>query len=108
LGTAYKVTSDLTLRGGITLDETPIPNRTLGPAIPGADLLSLNGGIGYLWKDFTIDLGYMAVFYKTRRVNNNVIETGGSPSAIPFPGAPGRDRYKTFQSFLSTHLGYRF
>jgi len=108
LGTAYKINDGLTLRGGATLDETPIPNRTLGPAIPGADLLSLNAGIGYSWKDLTIDLGYMAVFYKNRRVNNNVLETGGISTAIPFPGLPGSDRYETFQNFVAIHLGYRF
>ena len=108
LGTAYRITESLKLRGGITLDETPIPTRTLGPAIPGADLLSINAGIGYSWKDFKIDIGYMAVFYKTRKITNNVLETGGSATAIPFPGAPGRDKYEIFQNFVALHLGYRF
>jgi long-chain fatty acid transport protein len=108
LGTAYKINEGLKLRAGITLDETPIPTRTLSPAIPGADLLSLNAGIGYSWENFKIDLGYMAVFYKTRRITNNVLETGGSATAVPFPGAPGRDKYETFQNFVALHLGYRF
>jgi long-chain fatty acid transport protein len=108
LGTAYKINEGLKLRAGITLDETPIPTRTLSPAIPGADLLSLNAGIGYSWENFKIDLGYMAVFYKTRRITNNVLETGGSATAVPFLGAPGRDKYETFQNFVALHLGYRF
>jgi long-subunit fatty acid transport protein len=108
LGTSYKLNESLELRGGLLLDETPIPNSTLSPNIPGADLLTLNTGIGYTWKDLTIDLGYMAVFYETRRVNNNVLETGGDPNAIPFPGNPGRDKYQIFQNFLSMHLRYRF
>jgi len=107
-GTAFKINESLKLRGGITLDETPIPNRTLGPAIPGADLLTLNTGIGYTWKNFKIDVGYMAVFYKTRKITNNVLETGGSATAIPFPGTPGKDKYETFQNFVALQLGYRF
>ena len=107
-GTSYKLNETLELRGGVTLDETPTPNRSLSPVIPSADLLTLNGGIGYTWKDLTIDLGYMAVFYQTRRVTNNVLETGGDPTAIPFPGVPGRDKYETFQNFVSLHLRYRF
>lgn len=108
LGTAYEINESFKIRAGITADETPIPTHTLGPAIPGADLLSLNAGIGYSWKDIKIDFGYMAVFYKTRKITNNVIETGGSATAIPFPGAPGRDKYETFQNFVAIHLGYRF
>ncbi len=108
LGTAYKINETLKLRAGITLDETPIPTQTLGPAIPGADLLSINAGIGYSWKDFKIDFGYMAVFYKTRRITNDVLETGGSATAIPFPGTPGRDKYEPFQNVVALHLGYRF
>jgi len=108
LGTSYRLNKSFELRGGIGLDETPIPTSTLGPAIPGADYLTLTGGIGYTWEKLTIDLGYMAVFYKTRRVSNNVLETGGDPSSLPFPGAPGADKYQTFQNLVAMHLRYRF
>ncbi|MBI2999140.1 MAG: outer membrane protein transport protein [Deltaproteobacteria bacterium] len=102
-GTSYKLQPNLELRGGLGLDETPIPGRTLSPAIPGADWLTLTGGIGYNWQGLTIDLGYMAVFYKTRRVTNNVLE---ADLALPF--TPGRDKYETFQNLVSLHLRYRF
>lgn len=102
-GTSYKLRPNFELRGGIGLDETPIPGRTLSPAIPGADWLTLTGGIGYSWKSLTIDFGYMAVFYKTRRVTNNVLEAG---LALPF--TPGSDKYETFQNLVSLHLSYRF
>ncbi len=101
LGTAYRLNENFELRGGIAVDETPIPARTLGPSIPGADILTLNAGLGYQWKGWGIDLGYMAVFYKTRRVNNNVLE--GDPALTP-----GRDKYETFHNFVSLHLRYRF
>ena len=107
-GTAYKLNESLELRGGVILDESPTPNRTLNPGIPGADLLTLNAGLSYKWRNLSTAISYMPVFYKTRRISNNVLETGGDPAAIPFPGVPGPDKYKTFQNFVAFNLGYRF
>jgi long-chain fatty acid transport protein len=108
LGSFYTLNKNWELRGGFILEESPIPNRTLNPAIPGADLLSLNTGIGYKWEKFSVDLGYMAVFYKTRKVTNDELE--GLPATAPlfFAGAPGKDKYETFNNFVSLSLGYRF
>ena len=89
------------------MEESPIPNRTLTPAIPGADLLTLNVGIGYEWEKVSIDLGYMAVFYKNRRFSNSELE-GIPATGIPFGGAPGKDKYQTFNNFVSLTIGYRF
>ncbi len=50
----------------------------------------------------------MAVFYKTRRVNNNVLETGGDPNALSFPGVTGKDKFNVFQNLLGFHAAYRF
>jgi long-chain fatty acid transport protein len=108
LGASYKLNQSLELRGGMALDETPIPANNLGPAIPGADYLSISGGLGYHWHRLKMDLGYMAVFYKTRRVRNNVLETGDNPAAIPFPGVPGKDKHKIFQNLVGLHFGYTF
>lgn len=108
MGTAYKLNDNLELRTGLSLDQTPIPSRTLNPAIPGADILTLNGGLGYTYNKFNVDLGYMAIFYKTRTVTNNALETGNNSAALPFPGVPGSDKYKIFQNFVSLNLSYRF
>ena len=108
LGAAYKIRNDVELRAGLGLDETPIPSKTLGPAIPGADYLTVSTGLGYKWEQLKIDLGYMAVFYKTRSVNNNVLETGGDRNALPFPGVPGKDKYKLFQNLVGLHAAYRY
>ncbi len=107
LGSFYRLNERWELRGGMTLEETPIPSRTLNPAIPGADLLALNGGIGYKWDKVSIDLGYMAVFYKARKVSNGELE-GLPATRIPFLGAPGKDKYETFNNFVSLTLGYQF
>ena len=108
LGTAYKLTKALELRAGLGLDQTPVPASTLGPAIPGSDYLTVSGGFGYKWRQLKLDVGYMAVFYKTRRVTNNILETGGDPNALPFPGVPGRDKFSVFQNLVSLHATYQF
>jgi len=107
-GSFYTLNENWELRGGIAAEQTPIPSKTLNPAIPGADLLTLNAGIGYKWEKFSVDLGYMAVFYKTRRVTNNELE--GLPATAPlfYAGAPGRDKYETFNNFVTLSIGYRF
>jgi long-chain fatty acid transport protein len=107
-GASYRWTDYLELRGGIAVDETPIPGSTLSPAIPGADWLAVTGGVGYMKKNLSIDLGYIPVFYKTRKVTNSVLETGGNPSALPFPGTPGQDKYETLNHFVSLYLTCRF
>jgi long-chain fatty acid transport protein len=106
-GSSYKINRSWEVRGGLTIEETPIPNRTLNPAIPGADLLTINAGVGYQWKNFGIDMGYMAVFYKTRKITNNELE-GLPATGFAFPGAPGKDKYETFNNFVSMSLSYKF
>jgi long-chain fatty acid transport protein len=108
LGSFYALNENWELRGGLALEQTPIPNRTLNPAIPDADKLTLNAGVGYKWDRFSFDLGYMAVFYKTRRVTNNELE--GLPATAPlfYAGAPGKDKYQTFVNFVTFSIGYRF
>jgi long-chain fatty acid transport protein len=106
-GGSYQATPNWVLRGGLALEETPIPSNTLNPAIPGADILTLNAGVSYQWEKFTIDFGYMAVFYKTRKVTNGELE-GLPATGIPFSGAPGRDKYRTFNNFVAAAVNYRF
>jgi long-chain fatty acid transport protein len=108
LGSYYALNKNWELRAGIAVEETPIPNKTLNPAIPDADKLTLNAGVGYKWEKFSVDLGYMAVFYKTRRVTNDELE--GLPATAPlfYAGAPGKDKYQTFVNFVTLSLGYRF
>jgi len=108
LGSYYALNTNWELRGGLAVEQTPIPNKTLNPAIPDADKLTLNAGVGYKWDKFSVDLGYMAVFYKTRKVTNDELE--GLPATAPlfYAGAPGKDKYQTFVNFVTFSIGYRF
>ena len=112
-GTTYKLDESLELRAGLALDETPAPKSTLSPVVPTADILALSGGLGYDWKSWKLEIGYMALFYKNRHVNNNVLEgsnviVNGAVAAPAFPGAPGRDKYEIFNHFVSLNLRYGF
>jgi long-chain fatty acid transport protein len=108
LGSYYALNKNWELRGGMTVEQTPIPNKTLNPSIPDADKLTLNAGVGYKWEKFSVDLGYMAVFYKTRRVNNDELEGLPATSPLFYAGAPGKDKYQTFVNFVTFSIGYRF
>jgi long-chain fatty acid transport protein len=107
LGSYYALNKNWELRG-IAIEQTPIPNKTLNPAIPDADKLTLNAGVGYKWDKFSVDFGYMAIFYKTRKVTNDELE--GLPATAPlfYAGAPGKDKYQAFVNFLTFSIGYRF
>ena len=111
LGSFYRIGPSWEIRGGAAVEQSPIPNKTLNPAIPGAGILTLNGGVGYRWGSFTVDVGYMAVFYKTRTVRNGELE-GLPATGIPFLGAGflsgAKDKYQTFNNFVSLSLGYHY
>jgi len=116
LGTSYKLTENVEIRAGIGYDQSPIPSKSLGPAIPGAHIFGLNGGVGYTWGPLGIDLGYGALFYRDRRISNAVLEgtnvtafSGTVPlPALTPPGLSGRDKYENFINHVSLHVRYRF
>jgi long-subunit fatty acid transport protein len=99
----------------MAVEETPIPNRSLNPAIPDAAKLTLNAGVGYRLNKLSLDVGYMAVFYKTRRVTNDQLE-GSTATGIPFipvcangtQPCSNRDRFQTFAHFVTLSVGYHF
>ena len=107
LGTLYHLNKSWDLMAGLLLEETPIPSETLGPLIPGADLLSITGGASYSWRDLKLTLSYMAVFYENRTVQNDILEAE-APPILTQPFTPGSDKYETFNNFVSLSLGYKF
>ena len=107
LGTLYQLNKSWDLMAGLLIEETPIPSETLGPLIPGADLLSVTGGASYTWRKLKLTFSYMAVFYENRTVENDILEAEQTLiPAQPFTG--GSDKYETFNNFVSLSLKYRF
>ncbi len=72
VGTTYKpkAVEGLTLRLGLAYDETPIPNDTRTPRVPGNDRYWISIGAGYQpfdWAEFT--LSYTHIFMQDGDVN---------------------------------------
>jgi len=63
-GAAYKWSDDLTLRGGVAFDESPIPSRNRGPGIPDSDRWIFSAGAGWaLTPSATIDAAYQFLHF---------------------------------------------
>ncbi|MBF0594405.1 MAG: outer membrane protein transport protein [Candidatus Omnitrophica bacterium] len=80
LGTEYKYSDRLRLRGGYYFHQSPVPQDTWSPSVPDANSHSIATGFGYdVTKALTIDLAYSAMFYDTRSIKNGVADgVGGS------------------------------
>jgi long-chain fatty acid transport protein len=107
LGAFHRIDERLEIRAGTALGESPIPKRTLTPAIPGGHVASINVGGAYRFARFSVEVGYMLAFHRKRRVSNPELE-GRPATNIPFLGAPGKDTYRTLNHFFSVGLGSRF
>jgi long-chain fatty acid transport protein len=70
-GADWKVTTNLTLRGGYQYYESPVPDNTFTPSIPDANQNVITMGISYTHKRSTLELGYGLDFYDTRHISNN-------------------------------------
>lgn len=62
----------LTIRGGISYDESPIPNNTLDPTLPDANRWAFSGGVSYgITKMISVDAFYMFIRVKERKTTTN-------------------------------------
>ena len=91
-GVQYSVTDNFDVRAGYAYDETPQPERTVGPELPDADRHNYTVGFGYKIGQATFDVAYMFVDFKDRKVDNS-IQTG---------------TYKSEAHLIAANLTYRF
>ena len=112
-GAKYKVSDAMNLYGGYYFDESPIPDETLDPILPGADRHSLNIGVGYKIGDFQIDAYYMALFFMDRDVFK---VSAYDPNKDNYPEyhpekavlVTGDYKYESFSHIGGIQLTYRF
>ncbi|MBN1879392.1 outer membrane protein transport protein [bacterium] len=71
LGMTYAATEQLSLYGGVYFDESPIPDDTLDPILPGADRYSFQMGAGYDFGNFAIQGYYMYLQFEDRETTTN-------------------------------------
>ena len=69
IGGAYKLNDSWTFRAGVAFDESPIPDATRTPRVPGADRYWLAVGASYNVNEwFGIDAGYSHIFVDDSKV----------------------------------------
>jgi long-chain fatty acid transport protein len=79
IGAEYAATEKLRLRAGYYHHEHVIPQGTWQSSIPDASSHGGTLGFGYdLTQHLTLDLGYSALWYQPRKINNNVGTSVGS------------------------------
>lgn len=100
LGTEYALTDAFRIRGGYDHHQSPVPKNTFDTAFPDSDYNAYTTGFGYdITKNITVDVGYVAVFYQSRNINN------AQGVAL---GAVLSGKYKEFVNIGTASLTYKF
>jgi long-chain fatty acid transport protein len=71
-GVQYQLNPTWVFRGGYIFDQSPVPERTLGPMVPDSDGHVVSLGIGYIGDNFTIDMSCMTLFFEDRHTRRNL------------------------------------
>lgn len=96
VGTQYQW-ADFALRGGYTLDYSPIPDSTASPILPDGTRHWFSAGAGYKASQWSVDLGYHLILFhrvKDNQYGSNFSSTG-APPAIPAIDARANGTYRT-------------
>jgi long-chain fatty acid transport protein len=80
LGIQYQLNPAWVLRSGYIFDQSPVPERTLGPMVPDVDGHILSLGIGYTSGNFTIDVAGMGLLPTNRHTRRNIDDVNGKYS----------------------------
>ena len=102
VGGTYHHGEALSFRAGVAYDQTPIPDETRTPRIPGADRTWLTVGAGYSPNAWSFDVAYAHIL-----VDDGTIELANT---IPSPTNRG-DLYGTFENkvdIISVEASYKF
>lgn len=106
IGVTYRHSASLTLRTGIALDETPVPDASVRPtALPDEDRLWLALGAGYrLTRQLSFDVGYAHLFIDDTDINSTDAYT--PPLATGFHRVTGK--YDASVDIISAQANWKF
>lgn len=78
VGSTFQVSPGMQLRGGLVIDESPVPgDKYRSPRIPDEDRLWISFGIGYQLSDqFRLDVAYVHVFVDDPVIDNDTHTDG--------------------------------
>ncbi|MBU0688354.1 MAG: outer membrane protein transport protein [Gammaproteobacteria bacterium] len=83
-GAAYKVSSALTVRGGVNVANNPVPDKYMNPLFPAIAKTNLSGGVGYAFdKQSSIDASF--AYVPTTSATNGggaTVDFGGSSAQL--------------------------
>jgi len=99
IGAEYKATDRLDLRCGLLYHQSPIPSVSLDTPLPDANKYGGTLGLGYQFKDVTMDISY--AFLKNR--NRNVTNDMGSVTSSNIDGT-----YKGYVNIFAVGFTYKF
>ncbi len=66
------------VRGGLTIDLTPVPDGYLTPETPDANKIAISTGLGYRWKGLQVDASFLWVEGQARTDINLETNFGGT------------------------------
>jgi long-chain fatty acid transport protein len=95
----YKLNDHTQLRAGYFFYESPVPEHTFDPSIPGADRHGITLGLGRQWDSVTVDLAYSAIFVDDRHITNMVGATSGTSI---------NGKYESFIHLVALTFTYKF
>ena len=79
LGGEYRATDELTLRAGVAFDESPIPDGTRTPRIPGEDRYWVSVGATYEVSDWmSVSAGYTHIFIPDPKLDLGASDPGST------------------------------
>jgi len=105
VGTTFAVTEDLTLRGGLAYDETPIPDEYRTPRIPGTDRFWVAIGGGYKVGPWSFDGAYAHLFVDDSSVD---LKAGTDTSSDEFSRGNLSGDFENSVDIVSVEVSYKF
>jgi long-chain fatty acid transport protein len=97
LGTEYRWSDELALRGGYSYDRSPEPLRSLDPILPDGQRQGLSAGFGWGDPKWGFDFGYTHLFFKNE-----------SSPVDSFAGPDAAGDYSNSHDLLSAGFTYRW
>lgn len=93
LGGEYAWGEDWKFRAGYIWDESPVPDTTRAPEMPGSDRQMVTLGAGWTWNDLTLDAAYSYLW----------AEDAAMGTEYPLPGT-----FETTTHLIALSVGYTF
>lgn len=76
-GLEYRMDDHFTVRAGYLWDQHAVPDEYVEPSLPEGDRHNYTAGLGYRYKNFTVDVAYHLLLQNDREVTNTIHQFDG-------------------------------